>query len=175
MPDNLYLRSYNSQNKGLWSKISAQDPNRNAKPTYRFVPVQGPPFNSFKQTVYKQAMNQLFSLLNPSLLIRALSNSLNGLLQAAKTERAFQQEIVLLVIGVFAAILLTEDAVERAILIGSLGLILIVELLNSAIESAIDRIGPELNPLSKRAKDLGSAAVLISLATAVAMWIIILV
>lgn len=120
-------------------------------------------------------MNQLFSLLNPSLLIRALSNSLNGLLQAAKTERAFQQEIVLLVIGVFAAILLTEDAVERAILIGSLGLILIVELLNSAIESAIDRIGPELNPLSKRAKDLGSAAVLISLATAVAMWIIILV
>ena len=121
------------------------------------------------------AMNQIVRIFNPLLLVRAFNDAGSGLIHAAKSERAVQQEIILIVVGVVAAMLLTDARVERAILIGSLGLILIVELLNSAIEAAIDRIGLEQNPLSKQAKDLGSAAVLISLVIAAALWIIILV
>jgi diacylglycerol kinase (ATP) len=119
-------------------------------------------------------MKQLMNLLNPVFVVRALRNSFSGLAQASKTERAFQQELVLLIAGGIAAFLLSDDSVERAILIGSLAIVLIVELVNSAIEAAIDRIGPELHPLSKRAKDLGSAAVLISLTNAIVLWLIIL-
>jgi diacylglycerol kinase (ATP) len=120
-------------------------------------------------------MSRLLNLFNPVLLLTALSHSLNGIAQTAKSERAFQQEIVLLIAGVVAAFLLTDTGVERAILIGSLAVVLIVELINSAIESTIDRIGPEQHPLSKQAKDLGSAAVLVSLLTAAVVWTIILV
>jgi diacylglycerol kinase (ATP) len=121
------------------------------------------------------AMNRIIRTFNPLLLVRAFNDAGSGLIHAAKSERAVRQEIILIVIGVVAAILLTDASVERALLIGSLGLVLIVELLNSAIETAVDRIGLEQNPLSKQAKDLGSAAVLISLVTAAATWIIILV
>lgn len=127
------------------------------------------------QVVYKQTMIRILNLLNPVLLFNALSNSLSGLSQAAKSERAFQQEIILLIVGVVAAFLLTDTGVERAVLIGSLTVVLIVELINSAIEATIDRVGPEQHPLSKQAKDLGSAAVLVSLVTAAAVWVIILV
>ncbi len=120
-------------------------------------------------------MDQIFSLFNIQNLINAFKNSLDGLTHALKSERAFRQEIILLIAGSIAAILLTNSSVERAILIGSIAMVLIVELLNSAIEATIDRIGPEKHPLSKNAKDLGSAAVLVSLLTAAAMWIIILV
>jgi diacylglycerol kinase (ATP) len=81
----------------------------------------------------------------------------------------------LLIAGSIAALLLTDASVERAILIGSISLVLIVELVNSSIEATIDRIGTEIHPLAKNAKDLGSAAVLVSLLTAAAMWLIILV
>jgi diacylglycerol kinase (ATP) len=114
-------------------------------------------------------------LINPVLLLGAFSNSVKGLIHALKSERAVQQEIILIIAGITAAILLTDSNVERVILVGSLGLVLIVELLNSAIETAIDRVGLEYNPLSKQAKDLGSAAVLISLVIATAAWIILLV
>ncbi|HIF72758.1 MAG TPA: diacylglycerol kinase [Dehalococcoidia bacterium] len=120
-------------------------------------------------------MNNFFKILNPALLIKAFGNSLNGLALAVKSERAFQQELIVMVVGVVAAIMLTDQSVERAVLIGSLAIVLVVELINSAIEATIDRIGPEQNPLSKRAKDLGSAAVLVSLISAVAVWLIILV
>jgi len=82
---------------------------------------------------------------------------------------------VLMVVGGVAAFLLTDVSTERALLIGSLAIVLIVELVNSAIEAVVDRIGTEINPLSKRAKDLGSAAVLLSLVTAGVIWVIILV
>jgi diacylglycerol kinase (ATP) len=108
-------------------------------------------------------------------LVKAFGNSLNGLVYAARSERAFQQEVVLLVVGSIAAFLLTDIRVERALLIGSLAIIVIVELVNSAIEAAIDRIGPELHELSKTAKDSGSAAVLVSLVLAAVIWLIILV
>ncbi len=120
-------------------------------------------------------MNQLFNLLNPLPLLRALKNSLDGLVLAVKSERAFQQEAVLMVVGGVAAFLLTDVSTERALLIGSLAIVLIVELVNSAIEAVVDRVGTEINPLSKRAKDLGSAAVLLSLVTAGVIWVIILV
>jgi len=107
--------------------------------------------------------------------LRAFRNSLSGLAHAVKSERAFQQEIVLVIIGGVAAFLLTDVSIERALLIGSLAIVLIVELLNSAIEAVVDRIGLEINPLSKRAKDIGSAAVLLSLVTAAVIWVIILV
>ena len=80
-----------------------------------------------------------------------------------------------MIIGGVAAFLLTDVSIERALLIGSLAIVLIVELLNSAIEAVVDRIGLEINPLSKRAKDIGSAAVLLSLVTAAVIWVIILV
>ena len=120
-------------------------------------------------------MNQLFRLLNPLLLLKAFRNSLSGLVHAVKSERAIQQEVVLLIAGIVGALLLTDVALERAVLIGSLAIVLAFELMNSAIEATIDRIGTEENILSKRAKDLGSAAVLISLAIAVAIWLIVLI
>jgi diacylglycerol kinase (ATP) len=97
------------------------------------------------------------------------------LYQAIKTERAVQQEVFLLIVGVVAAFMLADGRVERALLVGTLAMVLVIELVNSSIETTIDRIGTELNPLSKRAKDLGSAAVLMSLVTAVAIWVIILI
>jgi len=120
-------------------------------------------------------MSQLFNLFSPLPLLRAFRNSLSGLGLAVKSERAFQQEIVLMIVGVVAAFVLTDNSIERALLIGSLAIVLIVELVNSAIEAVVDRIGTEINSLSKRAKDLGSSAVLLSLLTAGVIWVIILV
>jgi len=120
-------------------------------------------------------MTRLLNIFNPVLLIGAFSNSINGLVGAIKSERAVQQEIVLIIAGVIAAFMLTDSSVERAILIGSLAIVLIVELVNSALEATIDRIGPEIHPLSKQAKDLGSAAVLVSLITSAVLWVIILI
>ena len=80
-----------------------------------------------------------------------------------------------MVVGGVAAFLLTDVNTERALLIGSLAIVLIVELVNSAIEAVVDRIGTQINPLSKRAKDMGSAAVLLSLVTAAIIWVIIVV
>jgi diacylglycerol kinase (ATP) len=120
-------------------------------------------------------MNRFLTVINPILLLSAFKDATSGLGHALKTERAVQQEVVLIGIGAVAAYLLTDIALERAVLIGVLGVVLVIELVNSAIEATVDRIGPELHPLSKQAKDLGSAAVLISLVTAAAVWLIILV
>lgn len=120
-------------------------------------------------------MNTPLNLVNPKLLYGALKNSLNGLNHALRNERAFLQESMLLIAGSIAAYVLTESNVERALLIGVLGVVLIVELLNSAIEATVDRIGTELHPLSKRAKDLGSAAVLLSIILAITVWLLVLI
>ena len=85
-------------------------------------------------------------------------------------EAAFRQEIVLSLALVPAALWLGNTAVERALLIGSCLLVLIVELLNSAVEAAIDRIGADRHTLSGRAKDMGSAAVFISLWIVIITW-----
>ena len=114
-------------------------------------------------------MIRILKLVNPSLLINAFGNSLSGLAAAVKSERAFQQELFIMIIGVIAVIMLTDHSVERAVLIGSHAIVLVVELINLAIEATIDRTGPEQHPHSKRAKDLGSAAVLVSLISPVAV------
>jgi diacylglycerol kinase (ATP) len=119
-------------------------------------------------------MNRFLNLGNPLPLLRAFKYSYRGLAYAVRHERAFLQEIILLIIAIVAAFLLTDSPIERAVLIGSVAFALVVELINSAIETTIDRIGPEHHPLSQRAKDLGSAAVLIALLTSAGIWLIVL-
>jgi diacylglycerol kinase (ATP) len=103
-------------------------------------------------------------------IIRAMGFSSQGLAAAWKHEAAFRQEIVLLVILVPTALWLGETVLLQALLIGVCLLVLIVELFNSAIEAAIDRHGEEQHELSGRAKDMGSAAVLISLLIVLLTW-----
>jgi diacylglycerol kinase (ATP) len=96
--------------------------------------------------------------------------SLAGIRAAWQHETAFRQEIILGIILVPMAFWYGSTAVERVLLIGSCLIVLIVELLNSAVEAAIDRIGEDRHALSGRAKDMGSAAVFISLWTVVMTW-----
>ena len=96
--------------------------------------------------------------------------SLQGL-RAGWSEPAFRQEAVMSIVMMPAAFWLGRGWVEVALLAGSAVLVMIVELLNTAVEAAIDRIGPEWHDLSKRAKDMGSAAVLLSLALCGGIWL----
>ncbi|WP_339926633.1 diacylglycerol kinase [uncultured Cobetia sp.] len=96
--------------------------------------------------------------------------SLKGLKAAWSNEEAFRQEIVLCALLLPFAWWIGDSHVEWLLLVGSTLIVLIVELLNSAVESAIDRIGPEFHELSGRAKDMGSAAVMISLIFAGLTW-----
>jgi diacylglycerol kinase (ATP) len=104
-----------------------------------------------------------------SRLLHATGYSLQGL-RAGWHETAFRQETLAAVVLLPLALWLGQGWVEVALLAGSVLLVLIVELLNSGIESAIDRVGPEWHALSKRAKDLGSAAVLLALLLAGGIW-----
>ena len=103
-------------------------------------------------------------------ILRATKFSSQGLAAAWKNEAAFRQELLLVVVLLPVALWLGQTALERAVLIGSLFIVVIVELINSAIEAAIDRHGDELHELSGRAKDMGSAAVLISLLMVAVVW-----
>ncbi|MCG6221590.1 diacylglycerol kinase [Vibrio diabolicus] len=100
--------------------------------------------------------------------------SLQGLKAAFKHEAAVRQEAGLLIFAVILLCWFDVTSVERILMIGSLVLVLIVELLNSAIEAVVDRIGVEHHELSGRAKDIGSAAVLVSLIFAAFTWLSIL-
>ena len=97
-----------------------------------------------------------------------------GLKAAWKNELAFRGEVVVVMIMSPLGLWLGRSAVERALLIASLLLILLAELVNSALEAVVDRIGPQRHELSKRAKDMGSAAAFISMVTAALVWIIII-
>ncbi|MDJ0917411.1 MAG: diacylglycerol kinase [Woeseiaceae bacterium] len=101
---------------------------------------------------------------------RAARYSAQGLKQAWQHESAFRQEVMLLVVMIPLAIWLGRTLVEQALLIAVCLLVLLVELLNSAIEAAIDRQGSERHELSGRAKDMGSAAVSIALLIVVVVW-----
>ena len=103
-------------------------------------------------------------------IIRATRFSVQGLAHAWRHEAAFRQEIALTIVLTPAAFWLGRTGLERFILIVCCVFVLIVELLNSAIEAAIDRFGEEHHELSGRAKDLGSAAVFLSLIVVVAAW-----
>lgn len=103
-------------------------------------------------------------------LIRAGGYSIAGLKAAYQNEAAFRLETGLFVILAPLGLWLGDNALERALLAGSLFLVLIVEVINSSIEAAIDRIGTEHHTLSGRAKDMGSAAVFLALVNAVLIW-----
>ncbi len=118
-------------------------------------------------------MTQVKNLGGVERIIKATAFSASGLRAAWVNEAAFRQECVLVVVLIPIAFWIGSSAVERALLIGSCLLVLIVELINSAIETSIDRIGVEQHPLSGRAKDLGSAAVLMSLALTATVWLLI--
>ncbi len=90
-------------------------------------------------------------------------------------EEAFRQEVLLFVITTPLAIWLGETAIEKLLLIGSIVLVMLVELLNSAVEAVVDRVGLEHHELSGRAKDIGSAAVMLSLTWAAITWTLILI
>jgi len=107
-------------------------------------------------------------------LWRALVYSLAGLRAAWRGEAAFRQEVILCLVLVPAAFWLGGSNLEKALLLGSLLLVLLTELLNSAIETVVDRLGEDYHPLSGRAKDLGSAAVFIALINAAVVWLLIL-
>jgi len=103
-------------------------------------------------------------------IVRAAGYSMDGLALAYRSESAFRQETWAAVLLLPAAFWLGRGWVEVALLAGSVLLVLIVELLNSGIEAAIDRVSYELHDLSKRAKDLASAAVLLSLLLCAGVW-----
>ena len=103
-------------------------------------------------------------------IIRATKFSAQGLAAAWKNEAAFRQEVTLVLLLLPVAFWLGQSALERAVLIGSLLIVPIVEILNSAIEAAIDRHGDEQHELSGRAKDMGSAAVFLSLLLVAVTW-----
>ena len=107
-------------------------------------------------------------------LINALGYSRDGLKAAWQNEAAFREEILLAAIAIPLALFLAGSGVERALLIGSILLILLVEILNSALEAVVDKASPERHELAKRAKDMGSAAVLLSLLNAATIWLCVL-
>jgi diacylglycerol kinase (ATP) len=107
-------------------------------------------------------------------IVNAFRYSADGLAAAWRHEDAFRQEMLAAAVMVPAALLLPVTLVERILLIAVVMLVLIVEILNTAVEAAIDRQSFEINPLAKRAKDLGSAAVMLSLILAAGVWISIL-
>ena len=107
-------------------------------------------------------------------IINAAGYSWSGLKATFKHEAAFRQELLLCCILSPIAIYLVTSAVELSLLLGSLFLVLIVELLNSAIEAVVDRFGGEHHELSGRAKDIGSAAVLLALFNVLVIWGLIL-
>ncbi|ELZ8931621.1 diacylglycerol kinase [Cronobacter dublinensis] len=107
-------------------------------------------------------------------IINAAGYSWKGLRAAWKNEAAFRQEAVAVIAAIIIACWLDVDPMTRVMLISSVMLVMIVEILNSAIEAVVDRIGPEFHELSGRAKDMGSAAVLMSIILALFVWVTLL-
>lgn len=107
-------------------------------------------------------------------ILSAFGYSIEGFKSAWRGEHAFRQEVMLVAAAVIVAFLVPVAPWERLLLIGVFVLVLIVELINSAIEAVVDRVSLERNPLSKNAKDFGSAAVLLTLLLAGATWLVIL-
>lgn len=107
-------------------------------------------------------------------ILSAFFYSVDGLKSAWRHEHAFRQELMLFVLGGLVAMLLPISAFQKLALIGVLVIVLIVELINSAIEAVVDRISLDRHPLSKNAKDFGSAAVLLSCGLALVTWAVVL-
>lgn len=108
-------------------------------------------------------------------LLMALVYSWKGFVAAWRHEEAFRQETIACLVLLPLAIWLGEDAVERALLVFTALLVPLVELMNSAVEAVVDRFGGEMHDLSARAKDMGSAAVFVSLVILVTVWTLLLI
>lgn len=121
--------------------------------------------SDYKEFKGKQGLTRLFN---------ALGYSRDGLCAAWQNEAAFREETLLALIAIPLALYFGHSGIERALLIGSILLILIVEILNSGLEAVVDKASPEKHELAKRAKDMGSAAVLLSLLNAGLIWALIL-
>ena len=106
-------------------------------------------------------------------LWNAFGYSLQGMASALRHEEAFRQECLLAVVLIPAALFIPVGGTEKALMIGSVLLVLIVELLNSAVEAAVDRISLENHKLAKRAKDIGSAAVFLSPVKVPVVWLLV--
>jgi diacylglycerol kinase (ATP) len=122
----------------------------------------------------KQPVSQFKDKRGIARLTSAFWNTLDGFKSAWKGEQAFRQEVVVGVVGTVIALLLPISAFQKLALIGVLLFVLIIELINSAIEAVVDRISLERHPLSKDAKDFGSAAVGLSIVLAAAIWAVVL-
>lgn len=120
------------------------------------------PVSQFKS---KSGLKRLFS---------AFSYSVDGFKAAWRYEAAFRQELVVVFIGIIAALSLRISAFEKLMLVALMVFVLIVELINSAIETVVDRISLDAHPLSKNAKDMGSAAVALAILVAVSGWGVVL-
>jgi diacylglycerol kinase (ATP) len=107
-------------------------------------------------------------------LVKAFGYSAKGFAACFRHEAAFRQEIAASIILIPLGLWLGQTGVERALLVGSWLLVLVVELINSAIEAVVDRIGPERDELSGRAKDIGSATVLLAILIAILTWGLVL-
>lgn len=107
-------------------------------------------------------------------VLNAAGYSWAGLAAAFRHEDAFRQEVFLALLLIPLGLYLGDSGIERALMIGAVLGVLIVELLNSAVEAAVDRISLEHHPLIKRAKDIGSAAVMIALVNVVVVWALVL-
>ena len=107
-------------------------------------------------------------------MLRAFGYSFQGLLHAWREEAAFRQEAVLALVVIPAGLYLGHTGVERAMLVSPMLLILVVELLNSAVEALVDRAGIERHPLAGMAKDMGSAAVMLSFVLLGTVWLLVL-
>ena len=120
------------------------------------------PVSPFKS---KSGLKRIFS---------AFHYSMEGFKSAWRGEHAFRQELLVVAVAAAIALALPIPALQKLLLIGVFILVLVVELLNSAIEAVVDRVSLERNPLSKNAKDFGSAAVFLSFAFALATWAVII-
>ncbi|MCZ4304470.1 diacylglycerol kinase [Zoogloeaceae bacterium G21618-S1] len=108
-------------------------------------------------------------------LINAFGYSMNGLAAAFRVEDAFRQEVLLAAVLIPLALWFDVSGIERAMLIASVMFVLVVELLNSAVEATVDRVSLDSHSLAKRAKDIGSAAVFVALLNAAVIWALVLV
>lgn len=107
-------------------------------------------------------------------IIKAAGYSWKGLRAAWRHEAAFRQEMLAAVVAIVIACWLDVDMISRVLMIGVVVLVIIIEIVNSAIEAVVDRIGQEHHPLAGRAKDMGSAAVLLTILLAIFVWIALL-
>jgi diacylglycerol kinase (ATP) len=107
-------------------------------------------------------------------IVNAAGYSWAGLKAAWRTEAAFRQEVLLVLLLLPLAMVLGHTGAERALLVSACLVVVVVELLNSALEAVVDRIGTEHHPLAGAAKDMGSAAVLVSLIMVVLVWLLVL-